>query len=262
MCSDGDLAMTTPAPPAPAQSDRAEHAREARTLVRAALTATLATIDRDDATPYASLVAVATLADSRPLLLISKLALHTRNAAADPRASLLIDRRGEVADPLACPRVTLLGRLMPCADPSARSRYLARHRGAEAYAGFADFGFYELEVSRAHFVGGFGRITPLQAAEILEPAATTPEVTAIEDSVIAHMNEDHADAVELIAVRLGGMGAGPWRLTGVDSLGFDLVCESRSLRLAFPQPVATGEEVRRAFVALVAEARASGLAAP
>lgn len=252
--------MTTPASPGSVQIDRAEHAREACTLVRAALAGTIATVDRDDATPYASLVAVATLPDARPLLLISKLALHTRNAGADPRASLLVDRRGDLADPLTGPRVTLLGRLLPCTDPSARSRYLARHRGAEVYAGFADFGFYELEVSRAHFVGGFGRITPLQASEILQPAAAAAEVIAIEDSVIAHMNEDHAEAVALIATGLGGMAAGAWRLTGVDSLGFDLVCDSRALRLAFPQPVATADEVRRAFVALVAEARSSGSA--
>ena len=68
-----------------------ESQKAARTLVRCALKGALATIDRRTGAPYASLVTVATASDGTPLLVVSRLALHTQNIEADPRASLLVD---------------------------------------------------------------------------------------------------------------------------------------------------------------------------
>ena len=45
--------------------------------------------------PYCSLVNVATAPDGAPLLLLSKLALHTKNILADARVSLMLDERKE-----------------------------------------------------------------------------------------------------------------------------------------------------------------------
>ena len=77
-------------------------------LVRTALKAALAT--SDESHPYASLVLVATLPDATPILLISKLAQHTRNLAREPRASLLFDGTDGVQDPLSGPRASLRAR--------------------------------------------------------------------------------------------------------------------------------------------------------
>lgn len=247
--------MTDEASAATGGGARTDWAAQARSLVRAAMTATLATLDRDDGTPYASLVAVATLHDGRPLLLLSRLALHTRNIAADARVSLLLDRRDGVEDALAGPRVTLMGELGSTSDPLARARYLARHPGAAMYADFGDFGFYELSVSRGHFVGGFGRITPLSPAELTEPAGDAQQLVQAEASVLAHMNKDHADAVALMARVLGNAPEGTWRLAAVDPTGCDLVSANRGVRLSFPLRVTTADEIRRAFIALVAQAR-------
>ena len=63
---------------------------EARQLLRRARTGTLSTLNRDDGTPYASLVNVATDVTGWPLILVSTLAWHTKNLAADPRASLMV----------------------------------------------------------------------------------------------------------------------------------------------------------------------------
>lgn len=248
--------MTSPASPASGAPERQDWAVQARGLVRSAMTATLATLDRDDGTPYASLVAVATLHDGRPLLLLSKLALHTRNATADGRVSLLVDCREASADALTGSRVTLMGELHTSADPLARARYLARHPGAAMYADFGDFSFYELAPARGHFVGGFGRITPLSATELIVPDAAAAVLVAAEADVLAHMNDEHADAIALMARVLGNAGdMGPWRLAGIDAEGFDLVAGNRGLRLAFPARVTTPDEVRRAFITLVGQAR-------
>lgn len=70
-----------------------------RNLLGQAATASLATIDVGTGHPYVSLVEMATLPDGRPLLLLSRLARHTRNLEVDPRAALLIDQRTTAASP-------------------------------------------------------------------------------------------------------------------------------------------------------------------
>jgi putative heme iron utilization protein len=121
--------------------------------------------------PYASLVLIACDADGRPILLLSDLAEHTKNIRADPRVSLLIDGAGAPGnpddDPLAAPRVTLLGRAQPIEDAAQRTTlrtlFLARHPEAAVYADFTDFHFYRVIVERAHLVAGFGRIRWIRA---------------------------------------------------------------------------------------------------
>src|SRR5471032_1944752 len=92
--------------------------------------------------PYASLVLVATAPDGAPLLLISRLAQHTMNIAANADVALLLDGTQGLDEPLTGPRVTLLGRATVADDPSLRARFLARHPSAALYADFADFDLY------------------------------------------------------------------------------------------------------------------------
>lgn len=142
-------------------------ADEARELLRAARTGTLATLLPDGA-PYASLVTLAAGADGAPLFLLSRLALHTRNLARDPRASLLLrSEAGPGEDALAGTRVSLIGRIAASADePGDREHFLAAHPEAAAYAGFADFSLYAMTVERAHLIAGFGRIVDIPGTEL------------------------------------------------------------------------------------------------
>lgn len=135
--------------------------RVARELVAQAKMATLSTLAlRPRGYPFGSLVAVAADDAGRPLLLLSKLAEHAKNLAADPRASLLVTG-GDGASPLAEPRVTVLGTCKPleAADlDAARARYLDVHPEAAQWAAFADFSFYRLEPEDVRLVAGFGRM--------------------------------------------------------------------------------------------------------
>lgn len=146
--------------------DRAQAATDARTLIIAGGTASLATLDRQSGTPYVSLVTVAARPLFAPVLLLSGLAMHTRNLIADPRASLLYSAGLGAADPLTLARVTVLGRLGKTDDDEARAAYLARHPQASEYADFGDFDFYALNIERAHFIGGFGRIVELSPSDL------------------------------------------------------------------------------------------------
>src|SRR6201989_1041287 len=80
----------------------------AKKLLREGRSGALATLMAGSGDPYCSLVNVATATDGAPLLLISRLALHTKNILADARVSLMLDERKE-GDPLEGARVMLLG---------------------------------------------------------------------------------------------------------------------------------------------------------
>ena len=75
----------------------------------------------------------------------------------------MLDERKE-GDPLEGARVMLTGTCSQKSDSSAASSYLRRHPAAKAFANFADFAFYRMEITRAHLVAGFGRIVDLKPA--------------------------------------------------------------------------------------------------
>src|SRR5260221_6657035 len=82
--------------------------RLARSLLRRSRQGALATLMSGSGDPYCSLVNVASHADGSPILLISRLALHTGNILADHRVSLMLDERAE-GDPLEGSRIMLAG---------------------------------------------------------------------------------------------------------------------------------------------------------
>ncbi len=230
--------------------------RTARRVMRRQDRATLATALADGAWPYASLVLVALDADAAPLLLLSDLAEHTRNLKREPRASLLFDATTGLADPLTGARVTVLGEVAPTDDVRLAERYLARHPSAAAYRGFGDFRLYRMEPRRAHLVAGFGRIHWIDGAALRPPQAAAAALAAAEPGILAHMNEDHAAALDLYAQRLLGLSGEAWRMTGVDPDGADLRRDAAAARLEFAEMAASPEEVRAEFLRLAALARA------
>ena len=236
--------------------DLRKRATDARRLVRARDRAALAT--SLGGWPYASLVAVACDIDASPLLLLSDLAQHTKNIAAERLVSLLFEETCGYADPLAGPRLTLLGRAERCDDPRRAARFAARHPASAAYAGFADFRLYRVAIERGHLVAGFGRITWIDG-EHLRFAGDASALAAAEPAIVAHMNADHGDAVQLYARRLLGRTGGGWSITGVDPEGLDLRrpgdAGGETARLDFPEPVLTPEAARRSLVLLAEEAR-------
>ncbi|HLL26733.1 MAG TPA: DUF2470 domain-containing protein [Xanthobacteraceae bacterium] len=226
----------------------------AKRLLREAGKGALATLMPGGA-PYASLVTVAAAMDGAPILLLSRLARHSANITGDSRASLLLEGARE-GDPLEGARVSLSGELSPAEDSSARRRFLARHQSAEAYAGFADFSFWRMRVSGAHLVAGFGRIADLQPGELLTDLGDAERLIEAEEGAIAHMNEDHRDAITLYATRLLGDEEGDWRIVSLDPEGCDLARSERVRRLEFPERVADAGALRRILVKLAGEARA------
>ncbi len=231
-------------------------AAAARKLMREARSGALATLMASSGDPYCSLVNVASAADGSPLLLISRLAVHTKNILADPRVSLMLDERKE-GDPLEGARVMLMGTAAVTDDPAARQRYLARQPEAEMFAGFGDFAFYRIELKGAHFVGGFGRIVDLKREDLVLDLAGAESLVEAEPEILAHMNADHADTCRLYATKLLGARDGEWRCAGCDPDGLELQNGRAALRLLFPQRINSPGVLRQVLKQMADRARAA-----
>jgi heme iron utilization protein len=204
--------------------------------------------------PYSSLVLVVADLDASPMLLLSDLAQHSRNIAFEPRVSLLFDATEGYPDPLAGPRLTVLGRAKAADDEHLLARFTAHHPSASLYAGFADFRLYRIEVERGHLVAGFGRIEWIEASELLF-TPDTRSLAAAEPAILTQINESHAGAIEFYGQRLSGRASTGWRMTGIDPEGVDLRCAGDTARLDFPNPVLSPEATRAALARLVAGVR-------
>ena len=234
--------------------------RLARSLLRRSRQGALATLMAGSGDPYCSLVNVASHADGSPILLISRLAVHTRNLLGDPRVSLMLDERVE-GDPLAGARIMLSGRAEEAkgADLAImRRRYLNAHPSAEAFVDFRDFSFFRIRPSGTHLVAGFGRIVDLKPEAFLTDISAATALVEAEQGAVDHMNADHRDATNLYATRLLGAEAADWRCTGCDPDGIDLQAGAKTLRLDFPERVTGPGELRKMLVRLADEARAKG----
>jgi putative heme iron utilization protein len=244
-----------PEPDAPGPS----FAEQARTLLHLGRTGTLGTLSRrHPGHPFVSIMPYAPDGRGRPLLLISALAMHTQNLAADPRASLLVAQPGD--DPLALARVTLMGdarRLDADERAGAREAYLARHPNAIHWVDFEDFAFWRLDLSDVYFVGGFGAMDWLTVPGY-EAAGPDP-LAEVGPGIIEHMNRDHADALILYARVLGGLSAEAAEMVAVDRLGFKLRIRAddglHGRRIGFPREITTAEQCRVVLIEMLGDCR-------
>jgi putative heme iron utilization protein len=238
------------------QSVDAEARRLAKTLLRKARYAALGTLEVSDGAPSVSRVSLATAMDGAPGFLISALSGHTANLATDQRCSLLVGEPGK-GDPLAHPRMTLIGRARKLEAGAHKDaferRYLSRHPKASLYAGFSDFSFWVVKIDRGYLNGGFGKAFTLTAADLATPLGTAAELVELEPSAIAHMNADHREAVDHYAGLAGGIGSG-WRLACLDPEGLDLAKDDQVARLWFEAPLTTAANLRATLVSLAQSA--------
>jgi len=234
--------------------------RLARSLLRRSRQGALATLMAGSGDPYCSLVNVASHPDGSPILLISRLAVHTRNILGDSRVSLMLDERAG-GDALEGSRIMLGGRAEEAAASGLeilRRRYLSAHPSSEVFVNFKDFSFFRIRPSGMHLVAGFGRIVDLTPAQFMTDISDAGALLEAEPGAIDHMNADHREAMNLYATGLLGAEAADWRCTGCDPDGIDLQAGTTTLRLDFPERVTGPAQLRKMLVRLANEARAKG----
>lgn len=179
---------------------RRSAAEESRTIVANATHGTLGSLS-DDGTPWASLVTYGIMDDGSPVFCLSTLAEHARNLESRRQASLMVADPFHTGEILAGGRVTLAGTVKRSDEhpdeESARAAHLEAVPSAAMYADFNDFSFWVLEVERARWVGGYGRMDSA-TAEDYRTAEADPVQPQVPDAV-AHLNADHPDALLLMA---------------------------------------------------------------
>jgi len=246
-----------PPPPEPT------HAERCRTLVASASRGALSTLTTDPAGyPYGSVASYALDTSGDPLFFVSLMAEHTQNAIKDPRASLLVTEPvPDGADPLASGRATLMGKMAAVSEPdrpAVRDAYLLANPTAAYYIEFGDFAFYRLTVESIRYVGGYGRMSWVAAADYA--AAEADPLAGSAAGIIEHMNADHGDSQVLFCRHLAGFEqTTSASMSAVDRYGFEMIAVGatgrNAVRLGFPEPCTDGNAVRQAMVTLVATAR-------
>lgn len=240
------------------------HAERVRTLISQHSIGTLSTLSRKrEGFPFGSLMPYAVDEAGRPLFLISSMAMHTQNLKANARASLFVAAGSAEEDPLGAARATLVGEVRQVPDgelADVRKLYLAAHENSKHWVDFADFAFYRLEVEDVYYVGGFGVMGWVEARDYAEVEADP--LAPVAAGILAHMNEDHVDAMILLARKQGGLEASDAAMTAVDRMGFHLRLTTaegmKGIRINFPAEVRSADAARKALVEMVKEARSEG----
>jgi heme iron utilization protein len=236
-------------------------AERARTLLHMGRIGSLSTLSRKQpGFPFGSVMPYSPDGQGRPIFLISTMAMHTQNLKGDPRASLLLTQPAADGDPLGASRVTLLGNVLTVGEPElaeTRKLYLERYENSRYWVDYEDFSFYRMEVVDVYYVGGFGVMGWVAAADY---AAAHPDPLA--DSmagILEHMNADHKDSLVLLAQRFAGIQNEQAVMTAVDRLGFQVRLTTaegvRGARINFLREVSSPLETRSVLVEMVEQAR-------
>lgn len=201
--------------------------------------------------PFGSVVPFVLDHDAQPAILVSRLAEHTKNMTADPRASLLVHDAAE--DVQTAARLTLVGDAAPIADPAAiAARYLRYFPAAHGLLELGDFSFWRLRAVFVRHIAGLGAIRSITPQSFAPPENRLAEA---EDEIVAHMNADHGGALRGYCRHATGAEPASVALIGVDCDGFDVRADGALVRIEFDAPVTNAGKAREAFAALARRMR-------
>lgn len=225
---------------------------EARRFVRGQQQGVLSTISQRIAGyPFGSVTPFILDQQGRPVILISTLAEHTKNIAADARVSLIV--QPFTTDMQEAGRATLVGKASRLPDKEALGpRYLRYFPKAETYFAMHDFAFYRIEPERIRYIGGFGKIHWIEAASYLSADNALAEQ---ETAILDHMNSDHADALFNYCRHFHGIQPTQATMIGIDADGFDVRADGRVLRFDFATPIVDAAGARKVLVEMVQQCR-------
>ena len=226
---------------------------EARQLARSQRQGVLSTLSRRlEGYPFGSVAPFVLDHAGRPVILISTLAEHTRNIDSDARVSLIV--QPFAPDMQQAGRITLVGTAERLSGKaSAGPRYLRYLPQAAGYFAMHDFHFYRIEPLRIRYIGGFGKIHWVEAANYLLPDGP---LAGQETDILDHMNRDHSGNLRDYCRHVHGQVTDHAEMIGIDPDGFDVRAGDQTLRFDFAEPVLDAAAARRELVALAHACRA------
>ncbi len=203
--------------------------------------------------PFGSVVPYALDHEACPVLLISRLAEHTKNLMGDARVSLLIHEAGD--DVQAQARATLIGHAQRIAHPEIiEPRYERFFPATRGYRTQLDFEFWRIVPVTLRAIAGFAKVHWVSREAYAPPANSLAEDEA---SILDHVNTDHAHTLRDYCRLQKAPEVKAAEMTGIDCDGFDLNADGKTLRFNFDTPVTSAEAARAALIALAQKARAA-----
>lgn len=196
--------------------------------------------------PFGSVVPYTLDISGTPIILISRLAQHTKNLIADNRCSFLVSDSA-ILDKQKAGRLTLMCEAELVNPDHVSRRYYAYFPETRGYHTDLDFDFYRLSVLKIRYIGGFGKIHWLSPESTL---LVNPFEDERERDIVEHMNEDHVDAM-IRYCRFEGIEVPKDlepQMVGIDAEGFHLRLGEQIHRFVFQQPVSNPIEARTALV--------------
>jgi len=229
---------------------------EARQFLRSTRTAILSTHSAKlEGYPFGSVAPFVLDHQCQPIILISSIAEHTKNIAANPKVSLLVFAGAE--DLQANARLTLLGTahvINKNDDADLRARYLRYLPQASGYFDMHDFAFYRIQIETCRYIAGFGKMGWLSGSDLMTDMPADSQLASQEAHILNHMNTDHADSLIAYCRHVHGVEATQATMLGIDCDGFDVATivnnQTMTLRFAFATPIHDAQSARAALVSL------------
>lgn len=198
--------------------------------------------------PFGSAVPYCLDSDGHVIILISHIAQHTKNVKSDNKVSLIVIE-GNVEDIHTAARLTILSTAVQISDEEVKERYYRFFPSARDYHLRYDFEFYRLNLLKAHFIGGLGKIKWISAQDLLLSHSFS---CTEENDMVEHMNDDHGDAIVKYC-RDNGVFLNDKDqpvIVGIDCYGCHIRVDKRVSRIAFSEPAANASSIRARLVSM------------
>jgi heme iron utilization protein len=141
--------------------------------------------------------------------------------------------------------------------PSQPLQNSAWHGNSKKWVDYDDSSFYCMDIVDVYYVGGFGVMGWVAAAEYY--AARPDPLADSANEIIRHMNEDHADAISLLTKKIIGAESQRVEMTSVDRLGFHVRIrmpdDVRIERIPFSREANSAAETRKVLIEMATAAR-------
>jgi len=202
--------------------------------------------------PYGSLARYSIDSQGQPILMLSRIAEHTKNLKNGDKLSLFIMKFNE-KNIQECPRVNLMGSLEILQKEhsdfeACLQSYYAYFPETQDYFENLDFNLYRFVIDGCRYIGGFAAAHLLSGNDYRQ---NNPLDDATCQRIISHMNEDHGDAILHYCESFNvNVNENTPVLVAVDAKGFQLRIGSSITRINFPQPITDSVSARKALVAM------------
>lgn len=222
---------------------RKEHARAARWLLASRLNGVVSTHSLEyTGYPFGSVIPYVLSNDGLPLMLLSHLSQHTKNAEADARCGLTVFETG-TGDIQQLERLSAIGDIERLNAPGDSERYFRYFPQSRMYYGELGFRFYRFVPRRFHWNGGFATARWFGSDRVI---LANPFDAEQENGIVEHMNDEHAPTL-LQYVSSTGICVEPDAtlvMVGIDAEGIDIRQEDRLYRVPLRRTITSSFDAR------------------